>query len=127
MSRAEKLGIKVSHKIDWPAKTSTDENDVAVLVSNLLENAITAGLKQKYPAERKISVIMRNAGGQNVLEIENRFNLPIKLGENGLPYTSRIGHGLGMASLEIFAKKYDAFVDLSHEDEIVRLSVYWND
>ena len=32
-----------------------------------------------------------------------------------------------MASLELFAKKYDAFVDFSHEEKIVRLSVYWND
>ena len=127
LSRAEKLGIKVRHKIDLPAKTSTDESDVAVLVSNLLENAIEASLKQKNPSAREISLIMRNAGGQNVLEIENRFDLPIKIGENGLPYTSEIGHGLGMMSLEAFAKKYDAFFDFEHTNGFVRLSIYWND
>ena len=125
LSRAEKFGIKIFHKIEWPARSSTDENDLAVLISNLLENAIAAS--KKNPADKKISVILRNSGEQNILEIENRFDFPIKIGENGLPYTSEIGHGLGMASLELFAKKYDAFVDFSHEEKIVRLSVYWND
>ena len=122
--RAEKSGIKVEHKIDLPKKISTDESDLAVLVSNLLENAIAASKKN---SEKKISLIMRNVGGQNVLEIENFFDRPIKIGENGLPYTTKIGHGLGMTSLELFAKKYDAFVDFSHEEKIVRLSLYWND
>ena len=126
-TRAEKLGIKVSHKIDLPKKILTDENDLAVLVSNLFENAIAASLKQKNPAEREISLILRNVGGKNILEVENKFDFPIKIGENGLPYTSKIGHGLGMTSLEIFAKKYDAFVDFSCEEKIVRLSLYWND
>ena len=123
--RAETFGIKTSFKVDLPEKISTDESDVAVLLSNLLENAITAS--KKNPAEREISLIMRNTGGQNILEITNRFDLPIKLGENGLPYTTQIGHGLGMASLEIFANKYDAFVDFSHENGLVCFNVYWKD
>ena len=125
--RAENFGIKTSSKVDLPEKLSTDESDLAVLVSNLLENAITASLKQKNPSEREISIILRNIGGQNVLEIENRYDLPIKLGENGLPYTTNIGHGIGMSSLELFAKKYNAFVDFSQENGFVRVNLYWND
>lgn len=124
-SRAEKFGIQIKHKIDLPKQLTTDENDLAVLVSNLLENAITAS--KKNSSEQKISLIMRNVGGQNILEIENYFDSTIKIGDNGLPYTSEIGHGLGMTSLELFAKKYDAFIDFSHENKIVRLSLYWND
>ena len=124
-SRAEKSGIKVEHKIDLPKQLTTDESDLAVLVSNLLENAIAAS--KKISSGRRLSLIIRNINGQNVLEIKNRFDLPIKIGNNGLPYTSKIGHGLGMTSLELFVKKYDAFVDFSHENKIVRLSLYWND
>ena len=123
--RAEELGIKFSCKIDLPAKLSIDESDLAVLLSNLLENAIKAS--KKNPAEREISLVMRNLGDQYILEVTNRFDLPIKVGQNGLPYTTEIGHGLGMSSLEIFAKKHDAFVDFSHEGGIVRFSVYWSD
>ena len=123
--RAEEFGIKTSFKVDLPEKISTDESDLAVLLSNLLENAITAS--KKNPSGREISLTLRNTGGQNVLEITNRFDFPIKVGENGLPYTTQIGHGLGMASLEIFANKNDAFVDFSHEGGLVSFNVYWND
>lgn len=124
--RASELGIKTSFKVDLPEKFSTDESDLAVLLSNLLENAITASKKNRA-AEREIFLRLRNNGGQYVLEITNRFDLPIEVGENGLPCTKKIGHGLGMASLEIFANKHDAFVDFSHEGGLVRFTVYWND
>lgn len=126
LKRAEEVGIKVSHKIDLPENFSTDESDLAVLVSNLLENAITASKKQSTSA-RELSIIIRNDGGQYVLEISNRFDFPIKIGANGLPYTTEIGHGLGMSSLAAFAKKYDAYVDFEHTGGRVSLMIYWND
>lgn len=124
--RAEEIGIKVWHKIDLPAQSSNVESDLAVLLSNLLENAINAS-KQQAPTARELSLIIRQNGGQYVLEISNRYDFPIELGDNGLPYTSKIGHGLGMSSLEAFAKKYNAYVDFSHENNRVRLSIYWGD
>ena len=126
LKRAEEVGIKISYKVDLPATFSTDESDLAVLLANLLENAITAEKKQPKSA-RELSVTVRQNGGQYVLEISNRFDFPIKLGENGLPYTSEIGHGLGMSSLETFANKYDAFVDFEHTNGRVQLSMYWSD
>ena len=125
--RAEKLEIKITSKIDLPAEISTDESDLAVLLSNLLENAITASKKQKLSIRRRISLILRHEGSQNVLEITNLYDYEIKIGENGLPYTTEIGHGLGMNSLEMFAEKYNAFVDFSYESEKVRFTLYWND
>lgn len=124
LKRAREAGIVVRHKIDLPATFSTEESDLAVLLSNLLENAITAS-KRQPPGARELSVIVRYVGGQYVLEISNRYDFPIKIGANGLPYTSEIGHGLGMSSVEAFAKKYDAFVDFEHTGGRVNLSMYW--
>ena len=125
-SRAEKLGVKMECKIDLAGKILTDESDLAVLVSNLLENALKASATQKKPLKREISLILRNNGGQNVLEVMNYYAGEIKIGENGLPYTNEVGHGFGMNSLEIFAEKYDAFYDFAQENGIVRVSLYWN-
>lgn len=126
LKRAEEVGITVNHKIDLPEEFETDENDLAVLLSNLLENAITASKKQDS-SEREISIVIRKIGGQCLLEVSNRYDFPIKIGENGLPYTTKTGHGLGMSSLEAFVKKYNAYVDFSHENNLVQLSMYWND
>ncbi len=125
-SRAEKLGVKMECKIDLAGKILIDESDLAVLVSNLLENALKASATQKKPLKREISLILRNNGGQNVLEVMNYYAGEIKIGENGLPYTNEVGHGFGMNSLEIFAEKYDAFYDFAQENGIVRVSLYWN-
>lgn len=127
LRRATELGIKIEHNIDLTGKILTDEDDLAVLVNNLLGNAIKASLEQKNPSQREISLILRHKGGQNILEIENKYDLQIKLGENGLPYANELGHGLGMNSLELFAKKYDAFVDFSQENGLVRITMYWKD
>lgn len=124
--RAQAVGIKIHHKINLPAQFATDESDLAVLLSNLLENAINAS-KRQLPDARELSVIIRHDGSQYVLEISNRYDFPIKFNNNGLPHTSKIGHGLGMTSLELFAKKYNAFVDFAHEDNFARVSMYWRD
>ena len=127
LSRAKELGIKTVYKVEIESEQSRDESDLAVLISNLLENAITACKKQKPPMKREINLILRKIGGQNVLEISNSYDYAIKIGENGLPYSTQIGHGLGMGSLELFAKKYDAYFDFNHENNVVTVSVYWND
>ena len=127
LQHAKEIGIKVSHKVDLPPKFATDESDLAVLLSNLLENAINACKQQKNPSEREISVIMRHNGRQYLLDISNRYDYPLNFDENGLPYTKKIGHGIGMASLKTFAEKYDAFIDFSQENGFVRLTMYWND
>ena len=126
LKRAKEIGVKVSHKVDLPPKFATDESDLAVLLSNLLENAINASKKQN-PSEREIAVTIRHNGKQYILDISNRYNYPLKLDENGLPYTKKIGHGIGMASLKNFVGKYNAFVDFSQENNFVRVSMYWND
>ena len=66
ISRAEKLGIKINHKINLPSEISIDEGDFALLVSNLLENAINASSRQKNSSRRQISI---------AIQTESRFRL----------------------------------------------------
>lgn len=126
LRRAEEIGVNVIQKINLPENFSTDESELAVLMSNLLENAIQASEKQKKN-QREISVIVQHCGKQFIMEISNRYDFPIKLGENDLPYSEKKGHGLGMTSLDSFAKRYDAYIDFSQENGMVKLSLYWED
>ena len=124
--RAEKLGIHPKVKINLPKNMSTDEHDLAVLISNLLENAVEAEARQP-PGRRFLSVIIEADSGQCVLEIVNLSDEQITFGENKLPHTDAPGHGIGMTSLEAFAEKYDAYVDFTQEKERVQVSMYWED
>jgi len=122
--RAEKFGIKISHKINFPAKISIDESDFALLISNLLENAINASLKQPKD-RRKISIIVQNVGEQFVLEVLNLYDKKILFDEKNYPRTSHEGHGLGMTSIKIFSEKYAAYTDFTQEENIFKVTMYW--
>ena len=125
VSRAKKSGIKINHRINLPVEISTDENDLALLICNLLENALNAASKQSQD-KKQISVIVQNFDGQFVLEISNSCTGKVIFDEKNYPYTSREGHGLGMASVKIFQEKYNAYVDFSQVEDIFKVTMYWN-
>ena len=120
---AEKNGITVKQKINLPEKLNVDESDVAILISNLLENAVKASGRQP-PDRREIGMTIAHAGNQCVLEITNLFDGEIVF-ENGLPKTSEDGHGIGMLSLKNFVEKYGAQTDFSHESGKVKVIIYF--
>ncbi len=126
VARAKKAGIKINHRINLPVEISTDENDLALLICNLLENALNAASKQAQD-KKQISVIVQNFDGQFVLEISNFCKEKIIFDEKNYPYTSQEGHGLGMASLKIFQEKYNAYVDFSQFEDTFKVTMYWQD
>lgn len=124
ISRAESSGIKVRHKINLPEKISTDESDFALLMSNLLENAVNACSKQKF-GEKFISVTIQQIGGQCVLEVVNSCDSAVHFDEKNYPRTSKEGHGLGIASIKLFGEKYDAYTDFLLEGGLFKVTMYW--
>ncbi len=124
--QAYKFGIKVEQKINLPQNFTTDENDLAILLSNLLENAIEA-TKSQISDEKILRVKIQHHDNQCVLEIFNFCDKLIKFDEDGLPIAAAEGHGIGMLSLRSFVKKYNAYVDFSQVDNKVNLLMYWKD
>lgn len=125
ISRAEKLGIKINHKINLPSEISIDEGDFALLVSNLLENAINTSSRQKNSSRRQISIAIQTVNGQCVLKIENFIDEEVIFDEKNYPRTSQEGHGLGMASIKLFSEKYDAYTDFEQSGGIFKVTMYW--
>ena len=124
--QAQRLGITVKQKINLPRNFTTDENDLAILLSNLLENAIKAG-KSQVSDDKILEVKIQHRDDQCVLEISNFCNEAMQFDKDGLPLTSSEGHGIGMLSLKAFAKKYNAYVDFSQSESKVNLMMYWKD
>ena len=122
ISRAEKLGIKIHHKINLPKKISVDERDFALLISNLLENAINAS---SHSVKKQISIAIQTVDGQCVLKIENFCDEEVVFDEKNYPRTSNEGHGLGMASIKLFSEKYDAYTDFEQSGGIFKVTMYW--
>ncbi len=131
LRKAEEKGLSVKQKVNLPKGMGTDEQELAVLLSNLLENALLAVMRDKETGAAagpgSISLILQHIGEQCVLEIVNTSVAPLHLGKDGLPVTSRQGHGLGMLSLRNFLKRYDGYADFTQEQGQVTLSMYWED
>ena len=107
--KAEKENIPTNYTVITPEHLSLDETNVATVLANLLENAIQANLKQ-LPKARGLQLLLQIDGQHLKLQIKNRCDAKVTLGDDGLPVTSAKGHGLGMQSLSEFVKKYKAMV-----------------
>lgn len=112
--RTEKAQIRFTPQVALPAALKIDENELAILLCNLLENALNASLKQPLD-DREIRLQARLEKEHLFLALENRYQGKIKFDKNGLPVTSTAGHGLGMRSLSTFKTKYEAQVTCSLE------------
>ncbi len=117
---AEQSGIPTMMELDIPSDLPEDSLELSMVVSNLLENAITACLKQSGSKPLYIHFICRNVG-RLLLEMENPCAEDTALDENGYPVTHEKGHGLGSKSVITFAKKYDGELIYSVEEGIFRV------
>lgn len=121
--KAEKEHIPLASKISLPGSLHLDENQLAVILCNLLENAFRASYKQPE-TDRGIKVTAKIENGNLILMVANRFHDLVNLGKDGLPVTYKQGHGLGMRSLAEFRNKYNATVICSQEDGWFKIMLY---
>ncbi len=126
MQLAKKDGIRIFCNVHLDKECPQGgDNDLAILLSNVIENAVIASRKQRA-GERELRVLLSCDEREYALVVENRFDAPLRFGEDGLPTTKEHGHGTGMVSLRNFSKKYDATVLFEQKDGWVRLLMNWH-
>lgn len=126
LQRAEDAGIKVFQRINIPDEFKTDENDFALLLSNLFENAIR-DIERQAEGSRKLSIIIRQEDGVFILEMTTNCNVIVHFDEKGFPKGVDTVSSIGMNSIKNFVKKYNAHVDFSQSDGQLKFSMYWID
>lgn len=100
---ARQRGVRCELRLDIPEKLSVDELSLAIVVSNLMENAITA--VSALPAERRMLRFTAVNAGQLILEVSNPCDDgKVALDENGFPMSHAEGHGKGTQSVADFVK-----------------------
>jgi len=127
MQLAEQDGIRKTCDVDIdnPNRPTDGDNDLSIMLSNIIENAVIASRKQPK-GKREISVSLVYDSLQYALIVKNRFDTPVLFGKDGLPQTKERGHGVGMLSLRNFIEKYGAEVFFEQKDGWVRLLMYWS-
>lgn len=119
--------VAFSCSVNLPAQLAVDEFEYATVMLNLLENALDSAKEVKDPDKRAVRLKVTRSKGQSLLEVSNTYEGERQFSaETGLPISRRgAGHGLGLRSVQTFAKRHDALFDYSAENGVfyVRLLV----
>lgn len=125
--RAKKSGIDMEVQGALTDDITVSDNDLCVLLSNSLENALNACLTAARSGEPcVISVQFRfvEATRKFFLQVTNPCRGDVSF-ENGIPVSPRQGHGIGVQSICAIAERYGGCYSFSLEDGmfILRLSL----
>lgn len=119
--QARQQDILVEADLSLPSQLPVDEGELAVVLSNALENAINANLK--LPAHRR-RIFCKAVGFPSVmLEIANPCDGIVPMDANGLPVAQQPGHGLGVRSISTFCLKYGAVCRFEQEEGWFRVQL----
>lgn len=108
VKRAEKIGVELSIRGPLPANVSVSDNDLCVILSNALENALHACLPFAEAGERcAIQVEFRflEQNSRLFLQVVNHYRGEVRF-ENGIPISDRPGHGIGVQSICDVVQQY---------------------
>ena len=119
ISWAEKEGIQATVSANIPSGLMVDEMELAITISNLLENAISACMKLPE-AERTLRLIAKYKN-QLLLEIENSCKDMVPLDEEGHPFSNEKNHGIGTRSVLAFVNKTNSEIHYLAEEKRFRV------
>lgn len=110
--RAEKDEVDFTIHFELPEEQAAELVELAVVVSNGLENAFNACCLMPKGKKRVVRLNGMKEKGQYFLEIVNSFLGEVIFNkEHTMPVSNQPGHGYGSRSISAFARKYHAFVD----------------
>lgn len=127
VERAKKSGVKINVQGAVTNDIKVSDNDLCVLLSNALENALHACLPSADSGEAcVISVQFRfvKTSERLFIQIENPYHGDIKF-ENGIPISSKPDHGIGVQSICAIVKRYGGCCSFLTENRsfILRISL----
>ena len=119
LSWARKKGIQTTVSANIPVSLAVDEMELAITVSNLLENAVYACLK--LPEAERYLKLTAKYKNQLLLEIENSCEGTVPLNQEGHPFSNENNHGIGTRSVLAFVNKTNSEIQYLAEEKKFRV------
>lgn len=120
-SEMRQRAIDFQYTIQLPTQLPFSDVDLTSILSNALENAMTA-VAPLPPDQRHIRLDMHMNGSKMLLSMKNTFAQRPSL-RDGLPQTTEAGHGFGTQSIRYVAEKLNGHCQFSIVDEWFVLQV----
>ena len=120
---AQQYGIAADVVVQFPQDIALPETTMAVMLSNLLENAVDA-CKEVTDGEKKITVRGKVSDGFVYFEISNNYTGALSKAKNGNYLTTKKnGKGLGLQSVSHLVKLHNGVFEVDAKDNIFRVCV----
>jgi len=123
---AKRLGITTDLNLLISPNTSIEASDLAVILGNLLDNALEAMTGDR---EKRIRLDVEQARGTLLIYVENTFDGEVRYagghGKARLPLTRKPSgdHGHGLRNVQRVTEKYDGHMDITHDGETFSATV----
>ena len=104
--QAQRQEIRLEVNLSLSGTLPVDEGELAIVLANVLENAICANMK--LPGERREICCRMVSVPSLMLEISNPCEEKVIFDDKGVPVAQQPGHGLGMQSISTFCRKHAA-------------------
>lgn len=120
---ARENGIHCSIRIHVPQQLSIPDNDLAVLIGNLVENAIEACIAQTK-GEKKLLICGQTQGSKLLFTIDNTFDRPVRKDRSGVFLSSKhTGQGIGIESAKAIVQRHNGQLRIEQNDGMFCVSV----
>ncbi len=120
--------VEISTNIKIPSKLNILAFDLNVLLSNLLDNAITA-LKEtdvnETDEKAKLSLYMHCVKGSLIIIIDNTYNGKITINEGNIVTTkkSKDNHGIGLKNVKSIVEQNNGDIDIKYTDNTFTVEI----
>lgn len=123
--QAQSFGIVLHPDILIPRQIPVSEYEFALVLANLLENAVY-NVKDLEPEKRYVNMKIHCTDEYLLIDMENECETEVDFDSiTGLPKSKRGGnHGLGMQSVLVFSDKLGGNIDCYCEDSRFRIIVF---
>jgi two-component system sensor histidine kinase AgrC len=122
VGKAKASRVNIAVDANLPGSLPFPETELCALLPNGLENAITAAALVGEEQPKTVRIGCHLHKDNMLILIENSCAGEVIM-ENGLPQSSREGHGFGVKSMALIAKKHNGYCSFKASDGIFTLKI----
>lgn len=120
--RAQRIGVRLTVEAGLPEGLAVADTELCALLSNGLENALTAAGAPEQGERRWIVCYCGVRAGKLLIEIKNPYDGVVTMCD-GLPVSGREGHGYGCRSIQAIVGRNRGLCEFNAENGIFTLRI----
>jgi two-component system sensor histidine kinase AgrC len=121
-AKAKGQGVSFSANVKIPSSLLLSDTELCALLSNGLENAVTAAAEAEVSKQRMVRINCQSHKDKLLIYIRNPYAGAVTM-RGGLPESVRPGHGFGVKSIKMIAEKHNGYCAFETEDGMFTLRV----